>query len=148
MAKTKVGDWMTPNPITIDASATIVDAINLLKERNIRRVPVMKDGHLAGILTERMLLSYSASKAGAHDAWELQYLFARTPVTEAMNPKPFTVTPDTDLADAAQLIRERKLNGVTVVDERGDLLGIFTTTNALEALMWFARREAAQPSKS
>ena len=53
MAKTKVGDWMTPNPITIDASATIVDAINLLKERNIRRVPVMKDGRLAGIISDK-----------------------------------------------------------------------------------------------
>jgi len=143
MAKTKVGDWMTPNPITIDASATIVDAQNLLKERNIRRVPVMKDGRLAGILTERMLLSYSSTKAGSHDPWELQYLFAQTPVTEAMNPKPFTVTPDTDLAVAAQIIKERKLNGITVVDERGDLVGILTTTNALDALMWFARREAA-----
>jgi len=108
----------------------------------------MQDGRLAGILTERMLLSYSATKAGSHDPWELQYLLAQTPVTEAMNPKPFTVTPATDLADAAQLIRDRKLNGITVVDERGDLVGILTTTNILEALVWFARKELAGEAKA
>ena len=108
----------------------------------------MQNGRLAGILTERMLLSYSATKAGSHDPWELQYLLAQTPVTEAMNPKPFTVTPATDLADAAQLIRDRKLNGITVVDERGDLVGILTTTNILEALVWFARKELAGEAKA
>ena len=139
MKKTKVGDWMTPNPITIDASATIVEAIHLLKEKNIRRVPVMKAGKLAGIVTERMLLTFTPGKSTSLDTWELHYLLARTPVTEAMNPKPHTVTPETELVDAAQLIHDRKLNGITVVDDRGNLVGILTTTNALEALIWFAQ---------
>ena len=137
--KTKVRDWMTPNPITIDADATIVEAIHLLKEKNIRRLPVMKAGRLVGIVTERMLLSFSPGKSSSLDTWELHYLLARTPVTEAMNPKPHTVTPETTLVDAAQLIHDRKLNGITVVDKKGDLVGILTTTNALEALIWFAR---------
>jgi len=144
MMKNKVGDWMTPNPITIDASATVVEAIHLLKEKNIRRLPVMKDGRLAGLVTERMLLSFSPGKSSSLDTWELHYLLAKTPVTEAMNPKPYTVTPETDIADAAQLIRDRKLNGITVVDGQGDLVGILTTTNALEALIWFARRASSE----
>ena len=139
MKKTKVGDWMTPNPITIDASATVVEAIHLLKEKNIRRIPVMKNGKLAGIVTERMLLTFTPGKSTSLDTWELHYLLARTPVTEAMNPKPHTVTAETELVDAAQLIHDRKLNGITVVDERGNLVGILTTTNALEALIWFAK---------
>jgi len=137
--KNKVGDWMTPNPITVDASATVVEAIHLLKDKNIRRLPVMKNGRLAGIVTEKMLISFSPGKSSSLDTWELHYLLAKTPVTEAMNPKPFTVTPGTDIAEAAQLIRDKKLNGITVVDEQGDLVGIFTTTNALEALIWFAK---------
>jgi acetoin utilization protein AcuB len=137
--KTKVSDWMTANPITIDASATIIEAIHLLKERNIRRLPVMKSGRLVGIVTERMLLSYSPGKSTAMDALEVHYLLAKTPVTAAMNPKPHTVRPDTDLADAAQLIHDRKLNGITVVDDQGKLVGLLTTTNALEALVHFAR---------
>jgi acetoin utilization protein AcuB len=142
MVKDKVGDWMTRNPITIDAGATIVEAVHLLKEKNVRRLPVMKNGKLVGIVTERMLLGFSPGKSTSLDTWELHYLLARTPVTAAMNPKPHTVTPDTTLSDAAQLIHDRKLNGITVVNEHGDLVGILTTTNALEALIWFTRQAA------
>ena len=63
MKKTKVGDWMTPHPVTIEADATIVEAIHLLKEKNIRRLPVMKHGKLVGIVTERMLLTFSPGKS-------------------------------------------------------------------------------------
>ena len=133
---------MTPNPITIDADATVVEAIHVLKEKNIRRLPVMREGKLVGIVTERMLLTYSPGKSTAMDAWEVHYVLAKTPVTAAMNPKPHTVSPDTDLSDAAQLIHDRKLNGITVVNEAGDLVGLLTTTNALEALIWFSQLAA------
>ncbi len=142
MEKLAVSDWMTPHPITIDASATVVDAIHLLKEKNIRRVPVMKGGKLAGIVTERMLLSFSPEKSRTVDSWELHYQLAKTPVTEAMNPRPHTVTPETPLAVAAQLTHDRKLNGVTVVSDQGELVGILTSTNFLEALIWFAEQAA------
>jgi acetoin utilization protein AcuB len=143
--RTKVRDWMTKAPITIDASESIVKALHLLKEKNVRRLPVLRDGKLVGLVTERMLLTFSPGKSTSLDAWEVHYLLAQTPVTAAMNPQPHTVTPDTDLADCAQIIHDRKLNGITVVDEHGALVGILTTTNALEALIWFARhvRDAA-----
>lgn len=143
--KSKVRDWMTPNPITIDAGASVVEAIHLLKEKNIRRLPVTKNGKLVGLVTERMLLSFSPGKSTSLDTWEVHYLLAKTPVTQAMNPKPNTVTPDTDLADCAKLIHDRKLNGITVVEPSGNLVGILTTTNALEALIWFSKKyQAAQ----
>jgi acetoin utilization protein AcuB len=136
---TKVARWMTPNPITIEDTATIVEAIHLLKEKNVRRLPVMHKGKIAGVVTEKMLKDFTPSKATSLDTWEVHYLLARTLVTAAMNPKPHTVTPDTDIADAAKLLHDRKLNGVLVVDPKGDLVGIFTTTNALEALIGFAK---------
>ena len=138
MAKTTVGDWMTRNPITIDDSASIVEAIHLLREKNIRRLPVMREGKIVGLVTEKMLLGYMPTKATTLDQWELHYLLSKTPVTAAMNPQPHTVRPETALADAARLLHDRKLNGVIVVDEQGDLVGIMTTTNALEALIQYA----------
>jgi len=135
--KTKVRDWMTTNPITIDADESIVKALHILKEKDVRRLPVLKDGKLVGLVTERMLLTFSPGKSTTLDAWEVQYLLAQTPVTAAMNPHPHTVNPDTDLADCAQILPARKLNGITVVDDTGTLVGILTTTNALEALIWF-----------
>jgi acetoin utilization protein AcuB len=138
--KSKVRDWMTRNPITIDAEASIATAIHVLKEKDVRRLPVLKDGKMVGLVTERMLLTFSPGKSTSLDAWEVHYLLAQTPVTAAMNRSPHTVTPDTELADCAQIIHDRKLNGITVVDETGTLVGILTTTNALEALIWFTRQ--------
>jgi acetoin utilization protein AcuB len=136
--KNKVADWMTANPTTIEEDAPIIEAMHLLKEKGFRRLPVMKKGKVAGVLTERMLLTYSPGKSTSLDTWEVHYLLAKTPVREAMNAKPHTVTPETPVAEAAKLLRDRKLNGVLVVNERRELVGIFTTTNALEALIAFA----------
>lgn len=138
--RTKVRDWMTPNPITIDADATIIEAIHLLKEKGIRRLPVLKHGKLVGLITERMLLTFSPGKSTSLDSWEVHYLLAKTPVSAAMNPKPNTVLPDTEIAECAKVIHDRKLNGITVVDDAGKLVGILTTTNALEALIWFSKQ--------
>ena len=142
-AKLTVGGWMTPNPITIEEDASVIEAIHLLKEHAIRRLPVMKRGKLAGIVTEKMLAAYTPGKATTLDQWELHGLLDKTPVKTAMNAEPYKVHPDTPLAEAAQLVHDKKLNGVLVVDEQGQLAGIFTTTNALEALIHFAGAAAA-----
>ena len=101
---TKVGRWMTKNPMTIDKDATVIEAIHLMKEKNIRRLPVMDKGKIVGILTEKMVADFKPSKATSLDTWEVHYILSKTPVTEAMNPKPYKVKPDTDLTEAAQLL--------------------------------------------
>ena len=136
--KLTVGDWMTPNPITIQEDASIIEAIHLLKEKNMRRLPVMRGSAIAGLVTEKMLFGYMPSKATSLDQWEVHYLLSKTPVRAAMNAKPYTVTPETPLAEAAKLLHDRKLNGVIVVDSKGVLAGLLTTTNALEALIHFS----------
>ncbi len=137
-----VGEWLTKNPITIEQDASVIEAIHILKEKNIRRLPVMKKGKLVGLVTEKMLYGYMPAKATSLDQWELHYLLSKTPVKAAMNPKPHTVRPETPLADAARLLHDRKLNGVLVVGDKGDLAGLLTTTNALEALIWFTQLAA------
>jgi acetoin utilization protein AcuB len=137
--KLTVGEWMTKNPITIEQDASIIEAIHLLKEKNIRRLPVMKKGKLTGLVTEKMLYGYMPAKASSLDQWELHYLLSKTPVKAAMNPKPHMVQADTPIAEVAKLLKDRKLNGVLVVSDKGDLAGLLTTTNALEALIWFTQ---------
>ncbi|MFZ2948015.1 MAG: CBS domain-containing protein [Desulfuromonadaceae bacterium] len=132
---TKVKQWMTMNPITMEEDASVIEAIHIMKEKNVRRIPIMRKGKFVGLVTERMIKEYTPSKATALDTWEIHYLLSKTPVKEAMNPKPFTVTPDTKLTDAAQLIHDKKLNGLCVLDNEGNLAGILTTTNILEALI-------------
>ncbi len=137
--KLTVGEWMTKNPITIEQDASVIEAIHLLKEKSIRRLPVMNKGKLVGLVTEKMLYGYMPAKASSLDQWELHYLLSKTPVKAAMNPKPHTVPSDEPISEVAKLLHDRKLNGVLVVSEKGDLAGLLTTTNALEALIWFTQ---------
>lgn len=138
--KLLVGDWMTRNPITVQKTATVMEAIHLLKEKSIRRLPVMDGEQLVGVVTEKMLLGYAPpQRSTSMDQWEMHYVLSKTPVTEAMNPKPYMVRPSASLADVAQHLHDRKLNGVLIVDEKGRLEGLLTTTNALEALIHFAQ---------
>ncbi len=138
MKKTKVADWMTRDPITIDENASIIDALHLMKEKNIRRLPVMHKGRLAGIITDRMLKDYSPGKATTLDTWEVHYLLSKTAVKEAMNPHPNTVTADAELTNAAGIIRDNKLYGLCVVDDHGDLVGILTIKDLIEALFYLS----------
>lgn len=136
--KTKVSDWMTREPITIDERASIMEAMHLMKEKGIRRLPVMKKGRLAGLVTDRMLKDYSPGKATMFDTWEVHYLLSKTPVTEVMNAKPHTVTPDTALTEAALIIRDHRLYGLCVVDGKGVLVGILTIKDLIDALFHLA----------
>ena len=100
----------------------------------------MKGGKLVGVVTEKMLLDFMPARRPRSTRGRSTTCSRKTPVTAAMNPKPHTVSPDPDLAEAAKLLHDRKLNGVLVVDANGDLVGILTTTNALEALIHFSKR--------
>ncbi len=141
MADTKltVGSWMTPNPITVEEDASVIEAIHLLKEKAIRRLPVMKKGRLVGLVTEKMLAAYTPGKATSLDQWELHGLLDKTKVKTAMNADPYKVHPETPLAEAVQMLHDKKLNGVLVVDDQGKLAGVLTNTNVHEALIHFAR---------
>jgi acetoin utilization protein AcuB len=145
MMKDRVSDWMTRDPITIDDHASIIEAVHLMKEKNVRRLPVMHRGRLAGIVTDRMLKDYSPGKATTLDTWEVHYLLSKTPVTEAMNPQPHTVRPDAMLTDAAQMIREHRLYGLCVVNDDGDLVGIVTIADLIEALFYLSAVASSAP---
>jgi acetoin utilization protein AcuB len=104
----------------------------------VRRLPVLRDGRLSGIITDRMLKDYSPGKATTLDTWEVHYLLSKTPVRDVMNPEPHTVHPDSDLTDAARIIRDNKLYGLCVVDDKGDLVGIVTIKDLIDALFYLA----------
>jgi acetoin utilization protein AcuB len=136
---TTVDKWMTKNPITIQEEASIIEAIHLMKEKGIRRLPVMAGDRFVGLITERMIKDYTPGKATSLDTWEVHYLLSKTAVKEVMNQSPQTVTPDTDLATAAQAILDHKLYGLCVVDAKGQLVGIMSVGDMLKAVVEFAK---------
>ncbi len=92
-----VRKWMSENPIVIDENASLSDAINLLKEHKIRRLPVLKKGKLTGIISDRDLKEASPSRATSLDIWELHYLMSKIKVKTIMTKNPVTVTPGTTI---------------------------------------------------
>jgi acetoin utilization protein AcuB len=138
---TTVEKWMTKNPITIDQDASIIEAIHLMKEKGIRRLPVMTKGRLTGLITERMIKDYTPGKATSLDTWEVHYLLSKTSVKDVMNTAPVTVTPDVNLSTAAQLILNHKLYGLCVVDAKGDLVGVMSVGDMLRAVVEFAQEK-------
>lgn len=129
-----VSEWMTRDPHTIGADATLIEAIHLMKERNIRRLPVLRDGQLVGLVTDRMLKEYTPSKATSLDTWEVHFLLARTPVSEVMNANPITAPPTMELWQAAELFLEHRLYGLCVV-EGANLVGIMSVGDILRAVV-------------
>ena len=118
-----------------------------MKEKDIRRLPVMRDGRLVGVVTDRMLKDYAPGKATTLDTWEVHYLLAKTSVGTAMNPNPHVVGPDALLTDAALVIRDNKLYGLCVVDDKGDLIGVLIK-DLIEALFHLSAVALRQESES
>ncbi|HVN64175.1 MAG TPA: CBS domain-containing protein [Candidatus Binataceae bacterium] len=112
---------MTSNPITIGPRDTLAMAKTLMDEGGFRRLPVVDDGTLIGILTERDLREHSG-------------YFDSTLVDAAMRTKLITVKPSDSVDDAARQMLKHKIGGLPVVAE-GRLVGIVTSTDLLRAFL-------------
>lgn len=125
---------MTPNPIVIDPEVSILDALHIMKEKKVRRLPVVAHGKLVGIVTERDLRESPSFKATSLSIYELNYLLAKTPVKEVMTKDPITVTPETTIEEAAVIMRDNEISGLPVVQD-GKVVGIVTETDIFDMLV-------------
>ncbi|MBC7320509.1 CBS domain-containing protein [bacterium] len=125
---------MTPNPIVIDPEVSILDALHIMKENKVRRLPVVAHGKLVGIVTEKDLRESPSLKATSLSIYELNYLLAKTPVKEIMTKNPITVTPDTTIEEAAVIMRDNEISGLPVVED-GKVVGIVTETDIFDMLV-------------
>ncbi|MCI0709147.1 MAG: CBS domain-containing protein [Chloroflexi bacterium] len=125
----KVSEWMSSTPVTIDHETPIVDAHQLMKERNVRRLPVLKHNKLVGIVTIGDIREASPSDATTLSVWEMNYLLSKLTVAKVMTKNPITVKPDDMVKHAAQIMLDKKLSGLPVVNDHGDLVGIITESD-------------------
>ncbi|MDO4540394.1 MAG: CBS and ACT domain-containing protein [Syntrophomonadaceae bacterium] len=132
----RVRDRMTAHPRTIDYYQSIRDARDLMTETGCRRLPVMKDGKLVGLVTNIDLSRATPSNATTLSMHELNYLLARVDVHEALPPRQqlITIGPDDYVESAARLMREHSIGGLPVV-ENGALVGIITETDIFDAFI-------------
>jgi acetoin utilization protein AcuB len=136
-----VREYMTPNPISVDQDASILEAAELMKERKVRRFPVVHGGELIGIVTDRDLRSAAPSDVISFDAEErelmpeLHDLLAKVKIKDVMSRKVVTVGPEQTIVAAARLMLEHRISGIPVTDSRGQLLGIITETDVFKILV-------------
>lgn len=124
-ASTKIEHFMTPVPYTICGDSTIDHAVRMMKELNIRHLPVRNaEGTLVGILSDRDIKG-AGSLHGFHHK--------RIKVEDAMTPDPYTVDINEELGDVTLRMAQKKY-GCTVIEHRGEVVGIFTATDALRLL--------------
>jgi len=130
-----VGSRMTPDPITISDDAAIDEALKLMRDRKVRRLPVMdKKGKLVGIVAEKDILYASPSPATSLSIHEIHYLVSRIKVSEIMTKNVITVTDDTPLEEAARMMADNQIGALPVVHD-GELRGIITETDLFKVFL-------------
>lgn len=130
-----VKNWMNTRVITVDVDDCMLDAMKLLRENDIRMLPVLKGGNLAGIVTDRDLKRASASDATTLEAHELLYIIANIKIEEIMTRDPITVPFDFTVEEAAETLLKNKISGMPVIDHEGKVVGTITQTDIFRVVM-------------
>ena len=124
---------MTPDPVSVEQSNTVLQAEEIMREQNFRQLPVIKDKELIGIITDRDIRSFLGSDS--FNTLEEQERAKTTKVASVMSNKPIILSPDDDLRDAVELLIDEKVGGIPVVDEKEGLVGIVTYVDALRCFL-------------
>jgi len=140
-----VKDIMTRNLITIDPETSFTNALKIMRENKIRRLPVLEGKKLVGIVTEKDILYASPSKATTLDVWELHYLLNKLKVKEIMTKNVITVQEDTPIEEAAKIMVDNKIGALPVLKE-DELVGIVTETDIFKIFleMFGARKKGVR----
>lgn len=137
-----VKERMTRDPITVHPDLPVAEALQMMKEKGVRRFPVIdKKGNLIGIVTEKELLYASPSPATSLSVHEIHYLLAKLTIDKVMTRDPVTVDEDTPIEEAARIMADNKIGGLPVMRGKA-LVGIVTETDLFRTFLeLFAARE-------
>jgi CBS domain-containing protein len=131
-----VREYMASPVTSLPSSARLLDAGLLLRAGHFRHIPIIDDGKLVGILSDRDIQRCTPSMLTRVSAEEYNAIFEDTLVARVMTRDPQHVSPDAPLHVAAALLRSSKLGCLPVV-ENGQVIGIITKDDMLAALVRF-----------
>lgn len=134
MSERSVREWMTSDPITINSQQTLPDAYRLMMSNQIRRLPVVDEGHLVGIVTMRDLMQVEPPRNLGLNVIHINDILSNLPIHSFMTPDPETISPADPLIEAAKLMLKEKISGLPVME--GDhLVGIITESDIFRAFV-------------
>jgi acetoin utilization protein AcuB len=129
-----VRNKMHANPFTISPDQTIPDAHEIMSKHNVRRLPVVKNGKLVGVVSKEDIIQASPSKATTFSMGEITYLLSKTKISQIMSRNLITISSNALLEEAALLMRDNNVSFLPVVDD-GKLVGIITESNIFDAFI-------------
>ncbi len=135
-AEQEVRYYMRTPAVTINLAAPLSDALALMREHDIRRLPVVIDtGELRGIITQGDIRGADVMRIAGLDPLDIAQALRQVKVYEVMTENPIAITPETGLREAALLMIENKVGGLPVIDEQHQVLGIITESDLFETLV-------------
>ncbi|MBM4326488.1 MAG: CBS domain-containing protein [Deltaproteobacteria bacterium] len=130
-----VKDWMSKNVVTVDVNDTMQRAINLMMDHRISMAPVMDQGKLVGILTDRDLRRAAPSDVAVMDVRQILYHITRLTCEAIMSRNPITVPFDFTMEEAAETLLRNNISGAPVLDKTGAIVGIITKNDMFKAFI-------------
>ena len=129
-----VVDWMTTPPLLARPTTTLDDAQKLMAHRHVRRLPVVHDGRLVGILTWGDLRAARPSAATTLSVYEWRALLEQATIAECMTRDPITIAADAPVLDAAQHMLMHKISGLPVIEDTR-VVGVITESDLFRLLI-------------
>jgi len=137
----QVQDFMTPNPVVIPPNTSLIDAYTVMGDNEIRRLPVVEQGELVGIITMSDILRSVPNLSEDETDTATRLLLVTLTVNDLMTAEPVTIAPDDTIQDAAELMLENQVSGIPVL--QGDqVVGIITESDIFKLVVdsWSGER--------
>ncbi|MGM0215149.1 CBS and ACT domain-containing protein [Enterococcus sp. AZ109] len=132
-----VKDFMSANLVVVDPKTKIFDAVDLMKQHDIHRLPVVENNKLVGLITEGTIQEALPSKATSLSVYEANYLLNKTVVADVMIKDVKTIHPEAQLEDAVYAMRENNIAVLPVLDN-DQIVGIITNNDIFDAFLKLA----------
>ena len=131
-----VKDNMVPDPIVISPNQSVSEAMDIMSENNLHRLPVVDgSGKLVGLVTESVITSNTPNNASSLSVYELNYLLNNLKIADIMIRDVITIDKEALLEEAATIMRKSNIGCLPVVDENNNIEGIITHNDIFTAFI-------------
>jgi CBS domain-containing protein len=130
-----VKDYMSSTVISVTPDTPITQAHQVMKKNNIRRLPVIENDNLEGMVTIGDVREASPSGATSLSIWELNYLWSQIKVANIMTKDVLTVRANEPIINAARLMYDNKVSGLPVLNEVGKVIGMITESDVFRMII-------------
>ncbi len=130
-----VKNYMTSDVITVSEDTKVLEALDLMKEHNFHRLPVVRNGKMVGLITEEIIQENSPSTATSLSIHEMNYLLTKTTVGDIMHKEVVTIEAEDLLEEAAVLMLENEVGALPVVENGNNVIGIITDKDLFTAFI-------------